>query len=211
VQQTPGVGDSIAATPDLLARYRDGDRGAFQAIVGEYQHRLLQFFYRLCWDRDRAEDLTQELFMKLLRGAHGYEPRGRLSTFVFRVATNLWIDHYRAAKPRGHLYSLDQVMLHREPIPEPTDERPEDPLVRAEERAQLRRAMSCLTEPHRLVLELAVYQEMPYAQISETLEIPVGTVKSRMHKCVQALRERLADPGSRQHDGAARPREAGGA
>ena len=181
-----------SATADLLSRFRDGDPDAFQAIFGEYQHRLVHFFYRLCWDADRAEDLTQELFLKLVRGARRYEPRGRLATFIFRVATNLWIDNYRSAKPRGRLYSLDQAMVQQDVLPDEQSEQPGDRLLADEQKEELRKAVSCLTEPHRLVLELAVYQEMPYAEISKVLEIPVGTVKSRMHKCVHALRERLA-------------------
>ena len=107
-------GEESAA--DLLARFRDGDPEAFQAIVGEFEPRLVQFFYRLCWDRGRAEDFTQDLFLKLLRGARRYEPQGRLATFIFRVATNLWIDFYRSSKPKGRLYSLDQVMMTGEPV-----------------------------------------------------------------------------------------------
>jgi RNA polymerase sigma-70 factor (ECF subfamily) len=177
---------------DLLARFRDGDQAAFDAIVVAYQARLIHFFYRLCWDRDRAEDFAQMLFMKLLRGAGNYRPEGKLSTFLFRVATNLWIDHYRASRPRGRIYSLDQALLDgvglAEAAPGP---RPDETAERNEEKERLRTALEQLTEPHRLVFELAVYQEMPYAQIGEVLGIPVGTVKSRMHNSVRALREIL--------------------
>lgn len=185
-----------AQTVDMLARFRDGDTDAFHAVVGEFEGRLVQFFYRLCWDRARAEDFTQDLFLKLLRGAKRYQPQGRLSTFIFRVATNLWIDHYRSTKPRGALYSLDQVMLKGEPVVKTTRDQsaPGDRMILDEEKQQLREAMTSLTEPHRIVLELAIYQEMPYAEISNVLDIPVGTVKSRMHNCVRALRSHMADP-----------------
>lgn len=190
----PDGASATAATEDMLARFRDGHQEAFAAIVSEYEDRLVRFFYRLCWDRDRAEDFTQDLFLKLLRGARRYQPQGRLSTFLFRVATNLWIDFYRSSKPKGRLYSLDQVMMTGEPVIK-TDREisgPADGLFEAEEKEQLRAAVTQLTEPHRLVLELAIYQEMPYAQISRVLEIPVGTVKSRMHNCVRALRSHMA-------------------
>ncbi len=193
---------ATAATVDMLARYRDGDSDAFRAVVGEFEARLVQFFYRLCWDRSRAEDFTQDLFLKLLRGARRYQPQGRLSTFIFRVATNLWIDHYRSTKPRGSLYSLDQVMLTGEPVVKTSREQPApgDRLILDEEKQQLRDAMECLTEPHRLVLELAIYQEMPYAEISGVLDIPVGTVKSRMHNCVRALRTHMAEQSVEQKE-----------
>lgn len=192
---------------DLLARYRSGDRQAFRALVEEYQARMLHFFYRLCWDRDRAEDLTQELFIKLLQGSRRYRPQGKLSTYVYRVATNLWIDHYRAARPARRLYSLDQATFP-EPVDVPgLDRSPLESASHSEQRAALQRALENLTEPHRLVFELAVYQQRPYAEISELLDIPVGTVKSRMHNAVQALRALLgqagAEPSNREGDVAA--------
>jgi len=205
----PATDTSTAAEPefearDMLARFRDGERQAFDEIVGAFHARLVRFFYRLCWDQDRAEDLTQDLFLKLLRGAQSYLPQGRLQTFIFRVATNLWIDHYRAQKPRGRLYSLDQAMLQGEPElshaqragTDTDDTRAMDQLIHKEERERLRHALCCLTEPHRLVFELAIYQQLPYAEIGRVLDIPVGTVKSRMHNCVRALRREVRSKGS---------------
>jgi RNA polymerase sigma-70 factor (ECF subfamily) len=177
---------------DFLALYQGGDASAFQGLVDCYRDRIVQFFYRLCWDRDRAEDLAQDLFLKLLLGSKRYRPEGKLSTFVYRVATNLWIDHYRQSRPRPRFHSYDQAML-------PDDDRPAREFdsgvatpsqlaADAEEKVALRAAIERLTEPHRLVFELAVYQQLPYGEIAELLAIPVGTVKSRMHNTVAALK-----------------------
>ncbi len=179
---------------DLLERFRCGEVDAFEDIVGRYQTRLVQFFYRLSWDRDQAEDLTQGLFIKLLRGADRYRPQGRLSTFIFKVATNLWIDHYRSRRSRQPLYSLDQALLAGFDPAAEGGVMPSDQAEMNEEREQLRQSLEQLTEPHRLVFELAVYQQLPYAQIGEVLEIPIGTVKSRMHNSVRALKK-ILDPG----------------
>jgi RNA polymerase sigma-70 factor (ECF subfamily) len=191
VNPKPPDGNDI----DYLARHREGDRLAFRQLVDAFRDRMVQFFYRLCWDRDRAEDLAQDLFLKLLIGSKRYRPEGRMATFVYRVATNLWIDHYRALRPRPTLFSLDQVTLpdgeqrsYERAGDEPT---PDQKLADREERAALRQALESLTEPHRLVFELAVYQERPYAEISELLGIPIGTVKSRMHNAVVALKQML--------------------
>ena len=202
--------------PDLLLAYRDGDAEAFRALVAHYQSRMVQFFYRLCWDRDRAEDLCQDLFVKLMQGCRRYRPEGKLSTFVYRVATNLWIDHYRAQRPHRRLFSLDQTTVDAPAIevaghePDPAQHAAED-----EERAQLRRAMESLTAPHRIVFELAVYQERPYAEIGQLLGIPVGTVKSRMHNAVAALKQLLgaadgAADGASDIDAQSNSRKAGG-
>jgi RNA polymerase sigma-70 factor (ECF subfamily) len=181
---------------DLLVRYRDGDPRAFRALVDRYQERMVQFFYRLCWDRDRAEDLTQDLFLKLMQGCRRYRPEGKLSIYVYRVATNLWIDHYRSMRPRPAMYSLDQVLQSdRGDVAGPAVN-PANSASADEERMRLRRALESLSEPHRLVFELAVYQERPYAEVGELLGIPVGTVKSRMHNAVQALKTLLGEPGA---------------
>jgi RNA polymerase sigma-70 factor (ECF subfamily) len=182
---------------DLLQRFREGDRAAFTQIVGHYQQPLIRFFYRLCWDHDRAEDLTQEVFLRILRGSRKYVARGRLATFLFRVATNLWIDEYRSHQPRPRFLSLEQAWnADEEPAkrdPPATEGGPEQEASHDEESSRLRAALEKLTDRHRLVLELAIYHEMPYLQISQALGIPVGTVKSRMHTTVRFLRNLVAE------------------
>ncbi len=191
---------------DLLVAFRDGDPNAFRALVDHYQARMIQFFYRLCWDRDRAEDLGQDLFLKLMQNCRRYRPEGKLSTFVYRVATNLWIDYYRAQRPHRRLFSLDQATHDASPMDLPGHEpAPMEIASDGEEKRQLRLALETLTEPHRIVFELAVYQERPYAEISELLGIPVGTIKSRMHNAVAALKQQLAPS-----DGQQRPSESDG-
>jgi RNA polymerase sigma-70 factor (ECF subfamily) len=198
---------------DHLLRYRDGDANAFRLLVDAYRDRMLQFFYRLCWDRDRAEDLAQDLFVKLMLASKRYRPEGRLSTFVYRVATNLWIDKYRQQRPRPRFQSLDQVVLPGDDAPTTVDvagptTTPEEQLGEQEEKAAMRQAIERLTEPHRLVFELAVYQERPYGEIAELLGIPVGTVKSRMHNAVAALKQMLGHLQPGLAGQAARPADA---
>jgi RNA polymerase sigma-70 factor (ECF subfamily) len=203
------VAGSPAGTPDAevdwLERYRDGDAQAFRQLVDQYRDRMLQFFYRLCWDRDRAEDLAQDLFLKLMLGSKRYRPEGRMATFVYRVATNLWIDHYRQQRPRPRMFSYDQALLPDDDgVPMSAQDREPAPALEAEnqeQRGTLRRALERLTEPHRLVFELAVYQERPYGEISELLQIPVGTVKSRMHNATLALKELLGAAGNAAGNG----------
>ena len=216
-QETDGT-EETASERDLLAAFQGGDTEAFDDLVAAYGERLIHFFYRLCWDRDRAEDFTQDLFMRLLRGATKYRPEGRLSTFIYRVATNLWIDHYRSVRPQPRLYSLDQPLLEDGPTlagsAPAAGPGPAELAIGSEEKAQLRGALDALNEPHRLVLELAVYQELPYAEISELLKIPIGTIKSRMHNAVQALKLLLGSSDAAapaDDDDAAGPRAVGGA
>ena len=199
---------------DLLVKYREGDSQAFRKLVDYYQGRMLQFFYRLCWDRDRAEDLTQELFLKLMQGCRRYRPQGKLSTFVYRVATNLWIDHYRSRRPQPRLYSLEQVVVSQGNDLAASEPTPLDVVAGAEERSAMRKALESLTEPHRIVFELAVYQERPYSEISQLLKVPVGTIKSRMHNSVKALKKLLSEAeesGDGQADFPGQSQASGGA
>ena len=191
-----------AEPEDLLVLYQEGDPQAFRRLVDEFQPKLLQFFFRLCWDRDRAEDLAQEVFLKLMRGSRRYRPEGRLTTFVYRIATNLWIDHYRAQRPQPRLYSLDQAVLAPGgELHQTREHAPTERVIHDEEKQALRGALESLTEPHRLVFELAVYQELPYAEIGQILDMPVGTGKSRMHNSVKALKVILAERGQRAREG----------
>lgn len=175
---------------DLLARHRAGDAGAFRTFVESYRDRIVQFFYRLCLDRERAEDLAQDLFLKLLRRSDRYQAQGRMSVYVFRVATNLWIDHYRQNLPRPRIHSYDQVGAHGESTRAEfasAERSPAQQFVDQEDLAVLREALGRLPMTQRQVLELAVYQQLPYARVGEILGIPVGTVKSRVHHAVLAL------------------------
>lgn len=197
----PALDDEVSE--DLLLRFQLGERGAFDAIVGRYQAPLTRFFYRLCWDLDSAEDFVQDVFLKLVRGARRYRSQGKLSTFLFRIATNRWIDHYRAMKPRPNLYSIDRSDLEDEtPLADrlPADVADSGEGVDAEQGVQrLQAALDCLSLPHRLVFELAVYQNLPYQEISQLLDIPEGTVKSRMHNAAKVLKQLLRHGNGGDH------------
>ena len=207
--ESPGEGEELQ--DDLLERFRLGDRAAFSAIVGRYQDSLVRFFFRLCWDRDRAEDFAQDVFLKLLRGARNYRPQGKLSTYLFKIATNRWIDYYRSLQPRPKLRSLDASLFDdEEPLADRIPSEIGDPSAATEcdeERVELRKALHKLSLPHRLVFELAVHQNLPYQEISALLDIPEGTVKSRMHNSVKALRRLIEEERAAQAQGF--PRSAG--
>lgn len=175
---------------DLLVRYRDGDRGAFRELVDQFQDRMLQFFFRLCWSREAAEDLTQDLFLRLLQASQRYRPQGKLEHLIWRTATNLWIDHARARRPKHRRAASLELLL---PVLEDEAAQPLQLVLLDEERLAVRHGLQQLSDAHRLVIELAVNQELPYREIGELLDIPVGTVKSRMHHAIAALR-RMLDP-----------------
>jgi len=171
---------------ELMLRVKAGDRAAFEELYGLYRKPLASYLYRLCWNRPLAEDLLQEAFLRLWRAAPGYEPSAKVSTYVFRIAHNLFINE--SARRR------EKVL--EGPGPE-TRADPASDLQRREVQESVRRAVEELPEGERECLLLAEFHGFRYAEIAEILGIPVGTVKSRMFSAVQRLRETLKglEPG----------------
>jgi RNA polymerase sigma-70 factor (ECF subfamily) len=191
---------------DPLSALREGDPEPFEAFVAERAGTFLGFFRRLGAGPAEAEDLVQELFLKLFRHAETYQPSGRFGAFAFRVARNAWIDRQRrrAASPTAPASGEEDLPGAPGPTEQAVDpaDGPGERLAQLEEAARVRRALARLSERHRLVFELGVLQELSYAEISELLEIPEGTVKSRMFYAVRKLREALGAAGAGGHGGA---------
>lgn len=146
---------------------------------------FLSFFRRLGARRSEAEDLVQDLFLKLFCKARRYEARERFAAFAFRVAHNAWID--RARRNSG----IPQAFLDREHQSAAPPQEPLESMARKEETQRLDAAVRALSEGHRLVFELGAVQELSYPEIASLLGIPVGTVKSRMFHAMRKLREAL--------------------
>ena len=185
-----GLKDTWDSERDPLVSLRAGDPGPFEAFVTCETPTFLAFFGRLGATRGEAEDLAQEVFLKLFRTADNYRSRGRFAAYAFRVARNAWIDRRRRWAGQPEVEAVDLAHQGGE------DEEPGAGLARREEVARLRQALAALPEHHRLVFELGVVQELPYGEIAEALEIPVGTVKSRMFHAVRKLREVLEEGGA---------------
>ena len=187
-------------TGDPLVALREGDPGPFEAYVASETGRFLGFFGRLGASRSEAEDLVQETFLKLFRLASqhaagvDYSAQGRFDAYAFRVARNVWIDRSRrrAAQPANSGQDATELPIARDArratAALPT---PEAQLELEEESERVRQAVSALPETHRLVFELGVVQELPYVEIAGALEIPIGTVKSRMFNAVKRVRSAL--------------------
>lgn len=188
---------------ELLVRFAEGDLDAFDAIVQLYERRLVGYFQGLSGDRQRAEDCAQEVFLRVFRARDSYAPDAALSTFIFRIARNYWIDVYRSRKIRPDERSLDTGATDDDESPiaslRASLPSPEDRASLAEEQARLRDALAQLPEIHSSVLALAGGQGMKYEQVAEVLGIPVGTVKSRVHAAVHHLRRLMGVEETRQN------------
>jgi RNA polymerase sigma-70 factor (ECF subfamily) len=182
---------------DPLAALRRGDSSLFEEFVRTETGTLLAFFLRQGAGSAEAEDLVQDVLLRLYDHSSSYEPRERFGAFAFRIARNAWIDRRRRIQARPAHRSLDAGQGEGGVADRLEDgaESAGEILSRGEEADRLRRALARLPEPHRLVFELGVLQELGYHDIAAALEIPVGTVKSRMFHAVRKLRRALeAEP-----------------
>ena len=190
----------IDSDSELMERFRDGDVDAFQVLADRFQRPLVNFFYRLCWDRFTSEDYAQEVFARVVRARKGYRPEAKFRTWLFRIAKNYWIDRYREKRNRPFVGSLSHTIrddggkaVTLEDSVEGSSPQPDQEARRGEIRIAIETAVQELSEEQRLVFVLSENQGLKYAEIAEVLEIPVGTVKSRMHSAVRRLRELLKD------------------
>ena len=180
---------------ELMAMSADGDDSAFAEIVSRYQDVLLNFFMRKGVSFADGQDLAQRTLLRLWRYRHRYEPTAKFTTFLFLLAGQVATDFIRAEGRRNGL----QEDLEREAEAEATAGtmhsagetsvvcRPAEPDDAQGER--VRRAVASLPPGLRDVVELGVFQDLPYAEVSEILGIPVGTVKSRMFNALKKLKE----------------------
>ena len=171
----------------LMFRVRDGDdRDAFAVLVKRHQKMLLNFFARSGVQYD-YEDLVQQTFLRLYRYRDRYVATAKFTTFLFLLARQVWIDELRRRKRHERLVDG----LAAEPPPEHVT--PTAAEATASGGMDLERALAALPEGLREVVELGVYQDLPYAEVAEILGIPVGTVKSRMFNALAKLRAFLED------------------
>jgi RNA polymerase sigma-70 factor, ECF subfamily len=182
----------------LMRRFQAGDVDAFTDLYEAHLRGLLNFFFRLCWDRSLAEDFAQEVLLRIYKSAHKWEPTAKFTTYLYRIARNYWIDHCRLLSTQKENVSLDArfgaedsaTLMDRLP----DDIRPpEDDLDRRELYCAIMKALAQLPDEQRMVFVLSEIEELKYNEIAEIMEVPLGTVKSRMHTAIGKLQELLGD------------------
>ena len=155
------------------------------AEAKKFEKNLLNFFWRQGVSPSEGEDLVQETYLRLWKYRREYKPTAKLSTFLFLMARQVRIDALRRQTRRENR----EESWGKE---QPTSEGPKAFGVRED----VRWALAKLSEPLRDVIELGVFQDLPYAEVAEILGIPVGTVKSRMHNALKELKEIFDEQGS---------------
>ena len=162
----------------LMHEFQGGSRSAFEELYSRYSGPLYGFFRRRLDSPQRAEDLAQETFLALIRGASHYEPRATVRTYFYGIAMKL-------------LFAERRKQLREGPVPENASE----PATASTQETGLwvRQAVARLDASEREILMLREYEQLSYAEIAELLKIPVNTVRSRLFRARMALKEQL-DP-----------------
>ena len=169
----------------LIERAREGERQAFETLVHRHSDAVLNFLIRFMPDRDDAEDITQETFIRAFGNLERFDPaRGRFRSWLYRIAANLSLNELKRRERSAAREEAAAENLR----PEPDDG---GRGVRSLEHRPLHQALQTLSDTERQVILLAYYHDLTYREIAETLGIPLGTVKSRMYCGVMRLRKIL--------------------
>lgn len=181
----------MVTNEDLAHSIQRGDRDALATLIERHYDALVGYLYRMtAGDRNLAQDLAQEAFLRLIRGIGRYQYPRPFKPWLYAIATNLTRDHYKRAAVRWKAVEQDSDGLGDV---EDGGEPPEAQLEAALEVRQIIAALGRLPEPQREAMVLRYYQEFSLAEISQTLGIPVGTVKSRLSLGLRRLRDLMLE------------------
>lgn len=171
---------------ELIRRFQKGDSSAFPELYHRHAPGVQQFFHYLTFHQTLSEDLLQETFLRLWKTLPAFEPRAPLPHYLYRVARNIWIDHTRLKKNREQPTQQDLIESQIE-----EKGTPPDTAVLKETRIRVRKAMDALSPPLRETLILSKFQGLKNREIASILDIPEGTVESRLSKAYRQLRPLL--------------------
>jgi RNA polymerase sigma-70 factor, ECF subfamily len=180
----------------LLSAYREGEKAAFGQLVQRYQRELFHFLVRFLGDRAAADDVFQETFLQVHQSADQFDPSRRFRPWLFTIAANKARDLIRsqARRPTNPLSASinpgDAESGEFMDLMQSTQAFPDEPIQREELQQLVQRTVMSMPEHLREILLLSYFHQFPYKQISDILEIPLGTVKSRLHAAVAHFADR---------------------
>ena len=176
--------------PDLTEKWQHGDVNAFETLFRQYEKLVFRTAYLITGSREAAEDALQEVFVSVWKSRHTYDPgKGKLTTWLHRITVNQCSKRKPGKTPAT--VSLEEKGID---LPEMKRSQPDDILVSKLEYDRLVKAMGKLDTKHRSVLVLRYFNDLSYQEIAEALEIPLGTVKSRLNQSLRYLKEQM-NPG----------------
>jgi RNA polymerase sigma-70 factor, ECF subfamily len=179
----------------LIERCRAGDVAAFEPLVEKYRQRVWRLAYNLLRDREEAWDVAQEAFIRAYQALGSFRGQSAFYTWLYRIVMNVAADRARARGARGRAFGTERVPEEEwdRVLPDQSEghEAPDAKAARLEQRAKILKALDTLPEHHRKIVMLSDLEGLSYREIAETLEIPMGTVMSRLHNARKRLRDAL--------------------
>ena len=183
----------------LIKKFQDGDVGAYNQIVYRYKDRLLNFIYRFLNDLDRSEDLVQDTLLKLYTHKDSYKEIAKFSTWLYTIAANLARTELRKIKRRKTFSITELSHDDREFIIESPDLGPGEESFSQNFEKNVQRALVELPDDFKTIIILRDIQELSYDEISKIIEVPLGTVKSRINRGRVKLQQLLKKKGERPY------------
>jgi RNA polymerase sigma-70 factor, ECF subfamily len=182
------VGD-YKQDPDvqLMLKAAEGNLQSFEELVLKHQKAVLNAAYRYTGNPSVAEELTQDVFVRVFRAAKSYRPEARFSTWLFTIVRNVCMNYKTREGKQDHQMDADNNLVEISQ----NQENPEQRAIRRELELKIQKAIMSLPESLRMPLILSQFQQMPYEEIAKALELSVAAVKVRIHRARNALAERL--------------------
>jgi RNA polymerase sigma-70 factor, ECF subfamily len=177
---------------ELVERCQRGDLAAFEALVEKYRQRVWRLAVNVLRDQEEAWDVAQEAFVRAWQALGSFRGQSAFYTWLFRIAMNLASDRLRQRGASGRAFGTERVPEEDfERLMVDQDPAPDDEAERTETRARIERALAALGEHHRTIIMLSDLEGLSYKEIAEVLNIPMGTVMSRLHNARKRLRDVL--------------------
>jgi RNA polymerase sigma-70 factor (ECF subfamily) len=187
----------VVSDADVMLRVKAGDESAFAYLVQKYRRPMVGFLYRLCHNPAAAEELAQEVFLRVYRSRSNYEASAKFSTWIYRIATNLAVNHARDTRHERPQVTvrLDEPDQETGTTPDLADDSltVEEQLLQRERLAAIRSKVNALPERQRMAVILHKYQQMDYRQIAEVLKLSESATKSLLFRAYATLREQLKE------------------
>jgi RNA polymerase sigma-70 factor (ECF subfamily) len=179
-----GATATLDGDAELMRRVGEGDDASFALLLNKHRASIAHFLYRMVQDQAVAEELAQEVFLRVYRARAAYEPAAKFTTWLFRIAMRLALNWLRDEKGGRTRETLGEVIDSRPSV--------EQSMVREAKLNEVRRAVAALPEKQRAAVLMHKYEEMDYSQIAKTLDCSESAVKSLLFRAYETLRARLA-------------------
>ncbi len=176
----------------LILQFQNEDKGAYVEIVMRYKDRIVNFLYRFTGNRETAEDISQETFLKLYKNKDKYSEIAKFSTWLYTIALNEARSNFRKEKKHSAVSINDFYEdSHNDYQIRSDDYNPEEDANAETESFYIQKAINSLNEIHREIIVLRDIEELDYEEIAKTLDIPLGTVRSRINRARESLKVSL--------------------